>query len=174
MLVSRGFGPGSEAGLGLSVEAAGFSGPQAHGSWPFEVERKALRLGLGSPQSEPAQSGHSSPPQADSLLRGEGHANLRSGSSGKVVLMDEATPVHGAFEPARRRPEEATDRAVAPASSGQDLDGAWPRCNGRRRPGAPAPSGGGPAPASSPGTRSGPFSPTARQTRSPSGPGSAS
>jgi len=32
-----------------------------HGSWPFEVERKALRLGPASPQSEPAETGHSSP-----------------------------------------------------------------------------------------------------------------
>lgn len=44
-LVSRAFGPGAEAGLGLCVEADGFPGPQTHGSWPFEVERKALRLG---------------------------------------------------------------------------------------------------------------------------------
>ena len=34
---------------------------QSHRSWPFEVERKALRLGPASPHSVPAESGHSSP-----------------------------------------------------------------------------------------------------------------
>ena len=60
-LVTRAFGPGSEAGLGLSVEAGGGSRTAPHGSWPFEVERKALRLGPASPHSVPAESGHSSP-----------------------------------------------------------------------------------------------------------------
>jgi hypothetical protein len=60
-LVTRAFGPGSEAGLGLSVEAGGVSRTAPHGSWPFEVERMALRLGPASPHSVPAESGHSSP-----------------------------------------------------------------------------------------------------------------
>jgi hypothetical protein len=58
-LVSRAFGPRPEAGLGLPGSTR-----TAHTRKLafFEVERKALRLGPGSPQSEPAESGHSSPP----------------------------------------------------------------------------------------------------------------
>jgi hypothetical protein len=44
-LVSRAFGPRSEAGLGLSVEAAGFPDRYHKEARPFEVERKALRIG---------------------------------------------------------------------------------------------------------------------------------
>jgi hypothetical protein len=44
-LVSRAFGPRSEAGLGLSVEAAGFPDRYHTEARPFEVERKALRIG---------------------------------------------------------------------------------------------------------------------------------
>jgi hypothetical protein len=60
-LVSRAFGPGSEAGLGLSVGSWWSSRTAPHGSWPFEVEQKELRLGPASPQSVLAESGHSSP-----------------------------------------------------------------------------------------------------------------
>jgi hypothetical protein len=44
-LVSRAFGPRSEAGLGRSVEAAGFPDRYHTEARPFEVERKALRIG---------------------------------------------------------------------------------------------------------------------------------
>ena len=68
-------------------------GPQTHGSWPFEVERKALRLGSASPQSEPAESGLSSPPQGDSPPPQELAARLeRHQVSGRISI---SAPFHG-------------------------------------------------------------------------------
>ena len=63
-LVRRAFGPRSEAGLGLSVEAAGFPERYHTEARPFEVERKALRIGPESSVGA-GRVGHSSPPQGD-------------------------------------------------------------------------------------------------------------
>jgi hypothetical protein len=65
MPVSRAFGPGPSRARPVRGSCR-VPGSLTHGSWSFEVERKALRLGPASPQSEPAESGHSSPPQGDS------------------------------------------------------------------------------------------------------------
>ena len=62
------------------------------------------------------------------------------------------------------------DRAVAPASSARDLDGAWPGCSGRCRREARAPDDGGRARASSPGTPPARCGSTARRERSPRSP----
>jgi hypothetical protein len=51
----------------------------------------------------------------------EGHTNLRFGSSGRLVLMDEAAEEIVPSEPARHRRDEESDRAEVLASSGRDL-----------------------------------------------------
>jgi hypothetical protein len=68
----------------------------------------------------------------------EGHTNLRSSSSDKLVLMDEATEEIVPSNPLKGRTWKRI-RLRAPASSGRDLDGAWPRCSEWCRSEAPAP-----------------------------------
>ena len=120
-------------------KGAGVSRIAPHGRWPPEVERKALRLGPGSPRPEQAESGDSSsplegPPPPGSLAPGLKHqvsgrapinAPFRLNWSGVVSTTAKAVsqkwnrqspktpavPPSFLYRPARRRKGSTHDQA---------------------------------------------------------------